>query len=206
MKISFVHRLALCVIVLSALVGAAQNGGSSPTAATNASATAEIPGVTADYQLGAGDVLSINVWKEPELSRVLPIRPDGKISLPLVGDVVASDKTAEQLQVAIANALRTYLQHPEVTVMVQDARSRRFNVVGQVQKPGSFVLAQPTSVLDALAVAGGFRDFAKKSKVYVLRVSNGSTERLAFNYDKVIKGESSAQNVLLRNNDTVVVP
>jgi polysaccharide export outer membrane protein len=160
-----------------------------------------------DYVIGADDVLAVNVWKESEISREMPVRPDGKISLPLVGDVQAGGLTAQQLQQSIRDRLASYLVNPTVTVMVREARSRRFNVVGEVQHPGSYVLGQPLTVLDALAVAGGFRDFAKTGGIYVLRVhANGSHERIGFNYKQVISGRNLAQNIHLQPGDTVVVP
>jgi polysaccharide export outer membrane protein len=159
------------------------------------------------YLIGADDVLAIDVWHEKELSRVVPVRPDGKISLPLLGDLQASGLTPVQLQASIAGRLDTYVGHPEVTVIVQEARSQRFNVVGEVQKAGSYVLGQPLTVLDALALAGGFRDFAKSKKIYVLRLRlDGSQNRIPFNYKELIKGKNIAQNVLLQPGDTVVVP
>src|SRR5271157_4281165 len=125
--------------------------------------------VAPEYQIGPGDVLAINVWKEPELSRVQPVRPDGHLSLPLIGEVEVTGVTAAQLQVTLTEGYRRFMENPVVVVMVQEPRSKRFNVVGQVQKPGSLVLSQPTTVLDALALVGGPRDFANLKKIYVLR-------------------------------------
>lgn len=161
----------------------------------------------ARYVIGADDVLAVDVWKEKEVSRVLPVRPDGKISLPLIGDLQASGLTPQQLQASVTVKLRAYIDKPEVSVIVQEARSHRFNVVGEVQKPGSYTLGQPLTVLDALALAGGFRDFAKAKKIYVLRVHpDGSNERIPFNYKQVIKGKKLAENIPLEPGDTVVVP
>ena len=162
---------------------------------------------TSDYIIGSEDVLAVNVWKEPEISKVLPVRPDGKISLPLIGDTAASGLTPKQLQDNIEKNLEAYMSHPEVTVIVQEAKSQRFNIVGEVERPGSYTLGTPMTVLDAIAVAGGFKDFAKRSKIYVLRANpNGSQVRMPFNYKKVIKGRHSEQNVELQAHDTVVVP
>ncbi len=205
----------LVVVVLTVLLASttfAQDKGEKKILSNNSAAAASLPSagsgvVPKEYEIGAGDVLAINVWKEAELSRVLPVRPDGNLSLPLIGEVKASGATAAQLQATITEAFRKYLDNPEVTVMVQEARSQRFNVVGQVQRPGSFVLTQPTTVLDALALVGGFRDFANVKKIYVLRqLSDGTTQRLPFNYKRVIKGEKLEQNVALQPRDTIVVP
>ncbi|HEV2116096.1 MAG TPA: polysaccharide biosynthesis/export family protein [Terriglobales bacterium] len=160
-----------------------------------------------DYVIGSDDVLAVNVWREDEISREVPVRPDGKVSLPLIGDVEASGLTPSQLQRSIHDRLAVYLVNPAVTVMVKEARSHRFNVVGEVEHPGSFVLGQPLTVLDALALAGGFRDFAKTSGIYVLRQhADGSHQRFPFNYKLVISGRSLGQNIHLQPGDTVVVP
>jgi polysaccharide export outer membrane protein len=172
-----------------------------PSAAVPAASTS-----STDYVIGDGDMLAINVWHETELSRVLPVRPDGKISLPLIGDLQATGLTPAQLQANITKQLLNLMENPEVTVIVQETLSKRFSVVGQVAKPGSYSLNQPLTVLDALALAGGFREFAKVSKMYVLRAAaDGSTQRLPFNYKRAIKGEVS-ENFSLQPRDTLVVP
>jgi polysaccharide export outer membrane protein len=159
------------------------------------------------FVIGADDVLAVNVWKEPDISRSIPVRSDGKITLPLVGEFQAGGQTPRQLEKEIAAKLQNYIFEPEVTVMVQEIRSQRFNVLGQVAKPGSYLLANSARVLDAIALAGGFRDFAKKKSIYVLRSNpEGGQSRLPFNYVEVIKGKSLAQNVELKPHDTVIVP
>jgi polysaccharide export outer membrane protein len=159
------------------------------------------------FVIGNDDVLAINVWKEPDISRSIPVRSDGKISLPLAGEVQAAGQTPLKLEHEIAGKLKNYISEPEVTVMVQQINSQKFNVLGQVVRPGSFVIANSPTVLDAIAGAGGFRDFAKKKSIYVLRVnSDGTQARLPFNYKEVIKGVNPAQNVKLQPRDTVVVP
>ncbi len=159
------------------------------------------------FVIGANDVLAVNVWKEPEVSRMIPVRSDGKISLPLVGEVQASGQTPKQLEQEIAKKLQSYISEPDVTVIVQQINSRKFNMLGQIVKPGSFPLTNPTTILDAIALAGGFRDFAKKKSIYVLRQNPDGTEiRLPFNYKDVIKGKNLDQNVILQPGDTVVVP
>jgi polysaccharide export outer membrane protein len=161
----------------------------------------------ADYVIGPSDVLAVNIWREPEISRTVPVRPDGKISLPLVGDLHASGATAEQLQNLIKRQLQAYIAHPEVTVIVQEVKSQQVNIFGEVAKPGSYVLARNMTVLDALAVAGGLKDFAKATKIYVLRVGkDGGRSRIPFNYKQAIKGRNPAQDIELHPRDTVVVP
>jgi len=160
-----------------------------------------------NFVIGPDDVLAIDVWKEPNLSRAFPVRSDGKITLPLIGELQASGKTPRQLQEEIASKLQKYVSEPEVTVIVQEIRSHRFNILGQVTKPGSYLLTSSTTVLDAIAMAGGFRDFAKKKSIYVLRQNPDSTQqRLPFNYNEVIKGRDFEHNVTLKPRDTVVVP
>ena len=160
-----------------------------------------------DYVIGTEDVLAVNIWKEPEISRTVPVRPDWKITIPLVGDIQASGLTPKKLQDNIALGLRSYVASPEVTVIVQEVKSLKFNIVGQIARPGSYPLSQPMTVLDAIAVSGGLKDFAKGSHIYVLRAdSNKSQMRLSFDYKQVIKGKKLAENVELRPGDTIVVP
>ncbi len=159
------------------------------------------------YIIGGDDVLSISVWKEPDLTRVIPVRSDGKISLPLIGEVQAAGRTPAQLQQDIEVSLRSYITEPQVTVIVQEIRSEKFNIFGQVGKPGSYPLAAGTTIVDALALAGGFRDFAKKKSVYVLRQNpQGGESRIPFNYQEFIKGKNVSQNIKIRPHDTIVVP
>ena len=163
--------------------------------------------VSEEFVIGTGDVLAINVWKETEVSRVVPVRSDGRISLPLVGEIQAGGRTPKQLETEISAKLKDYVSEPEVTVIVQEIKSQKFNVLGMVMKPGSYVLTNPTTILDAIAMAGGFRDFAKQKDVYVLRrAADGHQTRLPFNYKDVVKGHNSAQNIALQSNDTLVVP
>jgi len=159
------------------------------------------------FVIGNDDRLAINVWKEPDLTRSIPVRSDGKISLPLVGEVQAAGRTPLQLEEEIATRLRNYITEPEVTVIVEQINSQRFNILGQVAKPGSYSLAAATTVLDAIAAAGGFRDFAKQKAIYILRQSaSGVENRIAFNYKEVIKGKNPGQNIKLEPRDTIVVP
>jgi polysaccharide export outer membrane protein len=164
--------------------------------------------VDEDYIIGPSDVLAINVWKDTELSRTVPVRPDGKISLPLIGELQVSGLTALKVQRVVAERLKEYISNPEVTVIVQEVKSRTYVVLGKVLKPGSYQLEKPTTVLEAIAMAGGFLDFAKASKVYIIRpTGNGSSsDTLHFDYKKVIKGHNPEQNVELKSGDTIIVP
>jgi len=160
------------------------------------------------FIIGNDDILAINVWKEPEISRSIPVRSDGKISLPLVGEVQAAGRTPLKLEEDIAAKLHSYISEPEVTVMVQQINSEKFNILGQVAKPGSYPLTNSLTVLDAIAIAGGFRDFAKQKSIYILRQnsSGGGESRIPFNYKDVVKGKNPEQNIKLEPRDTIVVP
>jgi polysaccharide biosynthesis/export protein len=159
------------------------------------------------YVIGANDVLAINVWKEPDISRSVPVRSDGKISLPLVGELQAGGQTPQQLEQEITKRLQSYISEPEVTVIVTDSKSQKVNIMGMVSRPGAYLLTSSTTVLDAIAMAGGFKDFAKQKSIYVLRqAADGSQKRMPFNYKEVIKGQNSDQNIRLQAGDTLVVP
>jgi polysaccharide export outer membrane protein len=159
------------------------------------------------FVIGNDDVLAINVWKEPDVSRSIPVRSDGKISLPLVGEVQATGRTPLKLEQEIATRLKNYIAEPEVTVIVQQINSQKFNILGMVNRPGSYPINNSATVLDAIALAGGFRDFAKQKSIYILRQNvDGGQTRLAFNYKEVVKGRNAAQNIRLQPRDTVVVP
>ena len=170
----------------------------SPTAPTMRSSEA--------YVIGDDDILAINVWKEPDLTRTIPVRSDGKISLPLIGEIQATGKTPVQLGQQIAALLHSYVAEPEVTVMVEKINSKKFNILGQVAKPGTYSLTQASTVIDAIAVAGGFKDFAKRKDIYILRQNpNGTVSRLVFNYKKFVSGDDPGQNIRLEPNDTIAV-
>lgn len=159
------------------------------------------------FVIGNDDVLAINVWKEPDLTRSIQVRSDGKISLPLVGEVQAAGRTPLQLEQDVAIKLQTYIAKPKVTVMVEQINSKKINILGQVAKPGSYSLALAPTVMDAIAISGGLRDFAKQKGIYILRQSpNGGESRIPFNYKEFIKGKNLDQNVKLNPYDTVVVP
>ena len=160
-----------------------------------------------EFVIGPGDVLAINVWKEAEISKVLTVRSDGRISLPLIGELQSSGLTPRQLEGEITKRLKDYVADPAVTVVVQEIHSQKINVLGMVGHPGSFPLTKPMTVVDAIATAGGFRDFAKQKDLYVLhKEASGKQTRVPFNYKDVIKGLHPEQNIELQSGDTVVVP
>jgi polysaccharide export outer membrane protein len=207
--------IASAMIAVSAMAQDSKKTTDTPAAESPASAKTTQPAArqgnsqvdNKTYVIGENDVLDVDVWKEKEISRAIPVRPDGKISLPLIGEIQASGMTPLQLQEDIAQRLKGFLANPEVTVIVTDPRSHHFNIVGQVAKPGAYPLSQSMTVLDAIAAAGGFRDFAKETKIYVLRTTpGGKQERLPFNYKDAIKGKKPENNVVLKPGDTIVVP
>lgn len=158
------------------------------------------------YVIGPEDVVSVNVWKEPEVSRVVPVRPDGKIALPLAGEFEAAGKTAPQLESEIRAKLQSMIQNPQVTVIVQEVKSQKFSIVGEVNHPGTFALDRDMTVLEALAVAGGLKDFANTKKIYILRRDDkGAATRVKVNYKDLLSGKTEKSS-LLQARDTVVVP
>jgi polysaccharide biosynthesis/export protein len=208
----------VCILFfgVSASTSSTAQSDSNP-AKTNPSTDTQVPtGISSDsaakahdrtFVIGNDDVLAINVWKEPEISRSIPVRSDGKISLPLVGEVQAAGSTPLKLEQDIAARLKNYIEEPEVTVIVQQVNSQKFNILGQVNKPGAYPLTNSPTVLDAIAIAGGFRDFAKQKAIYILRQnSDGTQSRWPFSYKEVVKGKNTAQNIKLQPRDTIVVP
>lgn len=179
------------------------------TTATNSSSISTSASATtnASYIIGPGDLLAINVLHEPEVSQKVPVRMDGKITMPLIGEIQAGGMKPGNLQETIAAKLHDYIKDAEVTVVVEEIKSRQFTVMGEVEHPGSFPLVKPTTVLDGLAQAGAFRDFAKLSKIHVLRKTpEGATVSLPFNYKEVSKGKNGSQNIELQAGDTIIVP
>jgi polysaccharide biosynthesis/export protein len=218
--VRFVHRGLLLTVATAISVGMAcgqtQKGSqksavpkSDPPAKTGQPTDAVVPTPISpnEYVIGASDILEIDVWKEKEITQELSVRPDGKISLPLVGEIQAAGLTPLALQNVITQELKTYIESPQVTVIVKEPISHKFNIVGEVMRPGSYPLMQSMTVLDSIASAGGFQTFAKKSKIYVLRpMPGGIRVRIPFNYKKVIMGRNLSENIQLKPGDTIVVP
>jgi len=178
-----------------------------PLPATDTPATRVSKVAPEGYVIGIGDGLDINVWKEPEISKTVAVRPDGIITLPLIGEIKAAGLTPNQLQDQVAASLSKVLSDPQVTVIVVAINSLSYNVMGNVAKPGFYPLTHPITILDAISLSGGFRDFAKQKKIYILRTgSDGKQHKIYFNYKQVIKGIKMSQNILLESRDTIVVP
>ncbi|MGC2639269.1 MAG: polysaccharide biosynthesis/export family protein [Acidobacteriaceae bacterium] len=159
------------------------------------------------YVIGSDDMLGVNVWGEKDLTTDVPVRIDGKISLPLIGELQAAGETPLQLEQDITSKLRAFITQPDVTIMVLKINSEKYNVLGRVAKPGSYPLSSPTTILDAIALAGGFQDFAKQKDIYILRENAaGQQTRIPFNYKDVIRGKHPETNIRLEPHDTIVVP
>lgn len=199
-----IRRAVLCAILALAAsspasAGQAPAGRGAPEAAPS---NAPAP----EFRIGAGDVLQLFVWKEPELSREVTVRVDGKLTIPLLGDVAAAGKTTHELAAELQSMLGRYLEAPQVTLGVAQANSSRIYVLGMVAKPGVYPLTQPTTVLQGLAFAGGFKEFARTENIVIIRNGDAGPAAIPVNYRKIEAGRDLAQNVVLRAGDTIVVP
>ena len=202
MNLSRLSLLAL-VLLVSACAGVA---GAQAPASVAKTPTVESDGSNVEeYRIGPEDVLLISVWKNDLLSRTVSVRPDGMISLPLLNEVQAAGLTPPELRDSLIQRLTEYMPNPDVSVIVQDVRFFKVSVIGEVVKPGRFELKSRTTVLDALAQAGGLTNFASRNKIVVLRAEGNATKRLPFNYNKAVS-DSQAENFYLRPGDIVVVP
>ena len=184
--------LLLFLVVLSGGVGDVCRG-------------AEVSEAT-EFHLGPGDLLEISVWKDEALSRQVVVRPDGKISFPLIGDVVAKGRAVDQLRQAIEAKIRTFVPDAPVNVMVIQVGSPKVYVVGKVLKPGLYIMGEPLRVIQILAMAGGMTPFAKKDDILIIREKDGEQKVFKFNYSSVADGEDLDRNIRLEPGDTVVVP
>lgn len=165
------------------------------------------PAVGADtYELQPGDMLTVSIWKEAELSGDLLVRPDGGVSMPLAGDIDAAGHTAEQLRATIDERLRKYIPDPAVTVSVKQALGNQIFIVGKVNRPGAYPINRPVDVMQALSIAGGMTPFASVNDIHILRRDGERQIAIAFRYSQVEHGRDLQQNILLRSGDTVVVP
>jgi polysaccharide export outer membrane protein len=211
MKFGKTHliQFGLFLIVFSGFVlaQAPDSGSGQPAPSSSPSQAEGASGHDSSYVIGNGDLLAISVWKEAELTRSIPVRSDGKISMPLVGEIQASGLTPLALEEEISEKLKNFVTTPEVTVVVEQINSKKFNILGQIGKPGSYSLSLASTIMDAIAAAGGFRDFAKKGSVYILRQNaDGTQTKINFNYKDFIKGKHPEQNIKLEPRDTIIVP
>lgn len=167
---------------------------------------ADEAGWTGPFRLGAGDVLNVFIWKHKELSTLVTVRPDGKISYPLIGEIEARGLTLGEIEERINKLLKQHIQDPQVTVILEATHSFRIFVLGEVMQPGVFDLRGPVTVIQALAMARGLTTFASRNKIFIVNPSRNGEQRIPFNYSKFVQGEDNNQNVMLRPGDTVIVP
>ena len=192
-------------------------GGAVPAASAQTPATQQRPApptaaaqgvdVPTEYVIGAQDVLGINFWRDADMTGDVTVRPDGRITLPLLGDINAAGRTPEELKTAIHAAAAKLIEDPTITVIVRQINSRKVYITGQVTTPGAHVLTGPLTVMQLISLAGGLTEFAKKKDITVMRTEpNGKQVVMPFNYNDVSRGRNLAQNVVLKSGDTVVVP
>ncbi|MBA2304135.1 MAG: polysaccharide biosynthesis/export family protein [Acidobacteria bacterium] len=197
--------VSLSVLILLSTTSAWAQAPSSPPANPPRVGSTTALGMTADYRMVPGDKLRIEVYKDTQLSQSLQVRPDGKITLPLIGDVPAAGATPRELASTLTERLREFLNAPVVTVIVAEAVPPMVYVIGEVNTPGAQPLASPITVLQALSVAGGFKDFANPKKIRILRKKpDGTIQTISFNYKDAIK--SAGAPMMLQPGDTVIVP
>lgn len=204
LKLAFLALLGLMTVAVWAQDESEQNA-PKPEKAPQPEAQTSASSVPVDYLIGADDILRVSVWKEPDMSVTLPVRPDGKISIPLLDDVQAAGMTPMQLAASIKEKLKKYIADPRVTVVVTEMNSQRIYVLGEVMHPGHMVLLPGMTVLQALSTAG-FTQFANLKAIYLLRTQNGRQIKIPFNYKDAVKGRGTQQSLDLKPGDTLVVP
>ncbi len=170
------------------------------------SAQEQLPASSEQYTLGPGDVLDVMVYGEPEISQTVFVRIDGRISLPLAGDVAAAGLTPAALAEMITEKLKQFLEDPNVTVVLSESRSKAYYVLGQVEDPGEYPISRPVTVIQAIAQAGGFLEWAKKDRIMIVSGPDKPEQISYFNYDKFLGGDAKAKNLVLQPGDTVIVP
>jgi len=158
------------------------------------------------YLIGPDDILDIYVWKEPELTREVTVMSDGRITFPLIGEIMAKGQTVTGLKELITEKLKSYVDAPEITVIIQESRSRRIYTIGKLSRPGPYPLAHDMTVLQALSTAGGFAEWADTKNILIIRREGQKEVKIRFNYKEFISGKKIAQNILLKPYDTIVVP
>jgi polysaccharide biosynthesis/export protein len=201
-SIVMVSYLAMC-----APTAHAQATKASPTAvAATTSSPAAGSSMAESYRIGPEDVLEISVWRNDAISRSVPVRPDGKISLPLVNEVQAAGFTPAELRVHLTKLLSEFIPAPEVSIIVREVNSFRVIVIGEVARPGRYQLKSATSVLEVIALVGGLTQFASRSRLFVLRTDGGGQKRIPFNYNKAVAADGEQENFQLQPGDMLVVP
>jgi polysaccharide export outer membrane protein len=203
------HKTTLAIALFGALLASGSSAAQSPPAPhAQATAVAAVTSVTppADYVIGPADLLSIVFWRDKDMSADVTVRPDGKISLPLLNEVQAAGYTPEQLRARLIEAASKFVEEPNATVVVKEIHSRDAFITGNVLKPGPYAISANTSVLQLIAIAGGLQEYADDANIVIIRTENGKTQYHNFNYKDVVKRRRSEQNIVLHPGDTVVVP
>jgi polysaccharide export outer membrane protein len=199
--------LGICLLIASTAASALAQTAATPAAkgatASPAAASADVP---ADYAVGPEDVLFVNFWKDPEMTGDVTVRPDGRITIPLLGDIEAAGLSPTQLSDVILEKAKKQFKDPTVTVVVKTINSRKVYITGQVANPGAFPLTGPRTVMQLIALAGGLTEYADKKNITINRTEHGKAVSVKFNYNDVAKGKNLSQNIVLKPGDTVLVP
>jgi polysaccharide export outer membrane protein len=210
MLLSRVHHGVAFALACATVIGAAaeqrSNVPSTPSSANDTKTAATPPALPSGYVIGADDVLSIVFWKDNDMSATVVVRPDGKISLPLLNEVQAAGRTPEQLRAMLVEAAGKYIEDPNATVLVKEIHSRNAFITGNVMKPGAYPVSSDMNVLQLIALAGGLLEYSDAKNIIVIRIENGIRHDHKFNYKDVVKQKHAEQNIALKPGDTVVVP
>jgi polysaccharide export outer membrane protein len=202
-------HIARAILIIVAVAASGVAGAGEKLASATVSRTVPAtpsPAGAPEYHVQPGDVLTVSVWKETDLTLEVLVRPDGGMSFPLVGDVAASGKSIAALRQEFTDRLQRYIPNPVVTVAAKAIGGNRIYVLGKVQKPGEFPFSRPVDVMQALSLAGGTTSFAALNDIVILHRENGQLRSIPFRYAEVEHGKGLAQNILLESGDTVVVP
>jgi polysaccharide biosynthesis/export protein len=206
LRMSFVVSLFLLTVASCAIAQQNATNAKTQLAANTHPTTGPVAAEDPNYVIGPQDVVDISVWKEPDLTRTIPVRPDGKISMPLLNDVQAAGLTPQQLGAQITAGLRKFVNEPQVTVIVAQINSQRIYILGEVNRAGAYPLLPQMTILQALSSAGGFTIFANLKGIYLLRTDAGKQQKFPFNYKDALSGKHVEQNIPLKAGDTIVVP
>ena len=198
--------LVFCAAWLAAAQAPKTPEPAKPAPSASAPAVPAGPALPADYVVGAEDVLSVVFWRERDMSADVLVRPDGRISLPLLNDVEVAGLTPDQVRERVTELARKFVEEPSATVVVKQINSRKVYITGNVERPGPFPLLRPTTILQLISLAGGLKEFAKSGDIVVVRVDGAQQATFPFNYDDVKNRKNLTQNILLKPGDTVIVP
>ena len=193
-------------LLLSLLLPLAPHAAFAADLAARAPAPAPATPAVETYRIGVDDLIKVSVWRNPELDATVPVRPDGKISLPLINEVMAAGLTPEQLRQKLSEQAQRFVEDPNVTVVVKTINSRRVFVIGEVMKPGPYSLMAPTTVLQLISMTGGLQEYADSKNITIMRTENGKPVTYRFNYKDVVKQRNPKQNIELKPGDTIVIP